>query len=309
MIGAMKIWQYALLATVAGLLACQVPVRVPLSGEVSLANVPNDLNRQSDDLKDYSDQPLAPVAFHGVQIYEWLGPGVSEETGPRPADTFDDGMVVVNPSSFRAGQTVVLAVNVRSSSAIFPNSFTRNFTAILAAWIDWNYNSTFQATEEVIRVEDKIPFEAGGERFAQALFLLPVRVPGNFVPLQLTDKSGDPIGIRPPSIRVRVDYQLDPRPLGPGGEAYYGEVEDHDVSPNDLAFYMDNPADEGATGLSAVVVGYSRALAGNRLLVVKFSREAERRTVTRFDSTPLIGLLELLAAARLEVLRDNSDIR
>ncbi len=309
MISPMKIWRYALLATVAGLLACQVPVRVPLSGEVSLLDVPNDFNRQSDDLKDYSDQPFAPVASHGVQIFEWLGPGVSEETGPRQADTFDDGMVVVNPSSFRAGQTVVLAVNVRSSSAIFPNSFTRNFTAILAVWIDWNYNSTFEAAEEVIRVEDKIPFEAGGEKFAQALFLLPVRVPGDFKPLELTDKSEKLIGIRPPPIRVRVDYQLNRRPLGPGGEAYYGEVEDHDVSPNDLAFYLDDPADEGFTGLSAIMVGYSRALAGSRLLVAKYSPEGETRTVTRFDSAPLFGLLELLSAARLEALRDNSDTR
>jgi hypothetical protein len=304
----MKIIQYAALALLPCLFACQMAaVRVPLSGEVSLANVPDDFHRQGDDLKDYNDQPFAPTAWHGAQIFEWLGPGVSEEKAPNADDTFDDGMVVVNPSSFRAGRTVVLAVNVRSSYANFPQSFLKVFTAILAVWIDWNYNSSFAAAEEAMRVEDTIPFESGGEQFSQALYLLPVQVPKTFVPRQVTDTSGSPIGIRPPPIRLRLDYQLMRRPLGPGGEASYGEVEDHDISPNDLAYFMDNPKDEGITGLSAAMVGYSRALAGSRLLVAKYSPQAKTRTLTPFAVTPLAGLLEILAVARAEVLREPAD--
>ena len=299
--------RYAVLAAIPWLFACQMAVRVPLSGEVSLADVADDFNRQGDDLKDYSDQPFAPTAWHGAQIFEWLGPGVSEEKSPRAEDTFDDGMVVVNPSSFRAGRTVVLAVNVRSSYGTFPQSFGKLFTAILAVWIDWDYSSSFEVAEEAIRVEDTIPFEDGGEEFSQALFLLPARVPNNFVPRQVIDASGRPIGIRPPPIRVRLDYQLMRRPLGPGGEALYGEVEDHDISPNDLAYFMDNPEDEGVMGLSAAMIGYSRALAGSRLLVAKYSPQGKTRTLTQFALTPLAGLLEILATARAEVLRESAN--
>jgi hypothetical protein len=305
----MKIIRHAALAMLPWLFACQVAVRVPLSGEVSLADVPDDFHRQGDDLKDYSDQPFAPTAWHGAQVFEWLGPGVSEEKAPNPADTFDDGMVVVNPSSFRAGRTVVLAVNVRSSYANFPQAFIKAFTAILAVWIDWDYSSSFEVAEEVIRVEDTIPFESGGDEFSQALFLLPVRVPNNFVPRQITDTSGTPIGIRPPPIRVRLDYQLVRRPLGPGGEALYGEVEDHDISPNDLAYFMDNPKDEGITGLSAAMVGYSRALAGSRLLVAKYSLQRKARALTQFAVTPLAELLEILSTARAEALRESANIQ
>jgi hypothetical protein len=118
---------------------------------------------------------------------------------------------------------------------------------------------------------------------------------------QAIDKAGTPLGIRPPPIRVRLDYQFNRRPLGPGGEAYYGEVEDHDISLNDLAYFMDNPNDEGVTGLSAAMVGYSRALAGRRLLVVKYSRHDKTRTLTSFAVAPWPDLLSVLATARAEV--------
>jgi hypothetical protein len=106
-----------------------------------------------------------------------------------------------------------------------------------------------------------------------------------------------------------LDYQFVRRPLGPGGEAFYGEVEDHDISPNDLAYFMDNPNDEGATGLSAAMVGYSRALAGSRLLVAKYSPQGKTRTLTQFALTPLAGLLQILATARAEILRESAEIQ
>ncbi len=64
---------------------------------------------------------------------------------------------------------------------------------------------------------------------------------------------------------------------------------------------MDNPNDEGVTGLSAAMVGYSRALAGSRLLVVKYSRHDKTRTLTSFAVAPLPDLLSVLATARAEV--------
>jgi hypothetical protein len=47
-------------------------------------------------------------------------------------------------------------------------------------------------------------------------------------------------------------------------------------------------------------------LAGSRLLVAKYSPQAKTRTLTQFAVTPLAGLLEILAAARAEVLREST---
>jgi hypothetical protein len=296
----------SLAAAVLGVLACQTAIRVPISGEIPLEDVPDDRDRQGPALQDYSDLPFPPVASHRVQAFEWLGRGVSEERAPRPEDTFDDGLVVVNPSSFRPRRTVVLAVNIRSSYDRDPQSFAGVFTAVLAVWIDWDHSGSFEASEEAGRAEDKIPFEADGQKFGQALILLPVRVPDSFVPRRVRDAAGRLIGLRQPAIRVRVDYQVNRMPLGPGGEATYGEVEDHDVSPNDLAFHTENEADEGMAGLSSAAVGYARALAGNRLVVARDSREREGREVRGFESVPLAALLEIFAAARAQARRDGA---
>lgn len=269
---------------------------VPVEEAVDMKNVPQDYGSIGNGNYDYNDQPFQPQADHQVQVYEWLGPGVSEETAPKPADDFDDGLVVVNPSGFRRpGGEVLLAVNIRTSFAQTPRAFPNSFEGRLAIWIDWDYNRTFAATENVYNQPLDLPFQVGNTLFSQALVLIPVKVPANFVP-RLVMNNGNAGGIEHPSIRARVAYDVKPSPLtNPGGSEKFGEVEDHAVSLNDLAFFSDNPAAPSTVAaLPPVLLVVFRDLLGRSLALMQSDlqgRMVVRRGVAVADLATLVGFV------------------
>lgn len=282
-------------------------VVVPLKESVEVENVPQDRGRSSDDLYDYNDQPFLPRAFHRIQMYEWLGPGVSEESAPKPADGFDDGLVVVNPSRFRQpGDTVLLAVNIRTSFAQNPFFFPNRLEGGLGIWIDWDYNSTFAANEGVYNQPIDLPFEAGNMTFSQALVLIPVTVPPSFQPrLVMGQDPQNPenqtvIGVENPPIRARVGYGFKPKePITPGGDEVYGEVEDHAVSVNDLAFFFDDPAAPRAVAaLPPALVATFRDLLGKRLVLMRYDLDGQIISRRGVDAADMMTLVEFVVNAQ-----------
>ena len=282
---------------------------VPIEEAVDIQNVPQDKGGVADGKYDYNDQPFLPQAEHRIQVYEWLGPGVSEETASKPADDFDDGLVVVNPSGFRRpGGVVVLAVNIRTSFAQNPPAFPNNFEGRLAIWIDWDYNRTFAVAEDVYNQLIDLPFQGGNRTFSQALIVIPVRVPANFRPRLVGDPE-NPIGIENPPIRARLAYGVKPtRPIRPGGTEAYGEVEDHADSLNDLAFFSDDPtAPSAVAALPPVLLVSFRDMLGKPLVLMQSDVEGQivlRQTVAVAD---LATLVAFVADAQKSILPGRVD--
>lgn len=270
---------------------------VPVQEAVDIQNVPQDYGGFGDGNYDFNDQPFQPQADHRIQMYVWLGPGVSEETAPKPADDFDDGLVVVNPSGFRQpGGEVLLAVNIRTSFPRDPFVFPNSFEGRLAIWIDWDYNRTFAANEDVYNQPIDLPFLVGNMTFSQALVLIPVKVPANFVPRPVAN-NGSVRGVEHPPIRARVAYDLKPiRPIEPGGSEEFGEVEDHAVSLNDLAFFSDDPAAESAAATLPPVLRIAfRDMLGKSLALMQTDLDGRmvfRRGVAVADFGTLVGFVE-----------------
>jgi hypothetical protein len=286
-------------------------VVAPLKESVEVENVPQDRGRSEDDLYDYNDQPFLPRAFHRIQMYEWLGPGVSEENAPKPADDFDDGLVEVNPSRFRQpGGTVLLAVNIRTSFAQNPFFFPRKLEGGLGIWIDWDYNSTFAVNEGVYNQPIDLPFEVGNMAFSQALVLIPVTVPPSFQPRQVMGQ--DPqnpenqtvIGMENPPIRVRVSYGFKPmQPIPPGGDEVYGEVEDHAVSMNDLAFFSDDPAaPTSVAALPPALVATFRNFLGTRLVLMRSDLGGQIISRRGVDVVDMETLIEFVVSSQGSLL-------
>jgi len=269
---------------------------VPIEGAVDMKHVPQDYGSAGDGNYDYNDQPFQPQADHQIQVYEWLGPGVSEETAPKPADDFDDGLVVVNPSGFRRpGGKVLLAVNIRTSFAQTPGAFPNSWEGRLAIWIDWDYNGTFAANEDVYNQPIDLPFQVENMIFSQALVLIPVKVPATFMPRFVTN-NGNVRGVEHPPIRARLAYDVKPiRPITPGGSDMFGEVEDHAVSLNDLAFFSDDPAaPSAAAALPPVLLVAFRDILGRSLALMQSDLEGQmviRRGVAVADFATLVGFV------------------
>lgn len=284
-----------------------VPVVVPVEEPVDVQNVPEDRGRGYDGLYDYNDQPFQPQAFHRLQLYEWLGPGVSEENAPKPADDFDDGLVVVNPSGFRRpGGVVDLAVNVRTSFAQNPHYFPNTLEGRLAIWIDWNYNGTLAVNENVYNQPIDLPFRVENKSFSQAHALIPVTVPANFTPRLVM--GPDPqrpgqqkvLGVENPPIRVRLAYGRKPTaPIDPGGEQSWGEVEDHAVSENDLAFFSDDPAAPSTiAALPPVLLATFRDMLERRLVLMRSDLEGQIVSRQGVDMADMATLVEFIAIAQ-----------
>jgi hypothetical protein len=276
---------------------------VPIEEAVDIQNVPQDKGGVVDGRYDYNDLPFLPLADHRIQVYEWLGPGVSEENAPKPVDDFDDGLVVVNPSGFRQpGGVVDLAVNIRTSFAQNPRGFPNTFEGRLAIWIDWDYNRTFIAAENVYNQPIDLPFQVGNMTFSQALVLIPVTVPANFQPRLVMgpdpQKPGQQkvIGVENPPIRARVAYGRKPLvPINPGGSQPYGEVEDHADSQNELAFFSDDPAAPSAlAALPPVLLVAFRDMLGKSLALMQSDLEGQivlRRGIAVADLATLVAFV------------------
>ncbi len=270
---------------------------VPIEEAVDVKHVPQDYGSIGDGNYDYNDQPFQPQADHQMQVYEWIGHGVSEEKAPKPADDFDDGLVVVNPSGFRQpGGEILLAVNLRTSFAQTPRAFPNFFEGRLAIWIDWNYNSTFAANEDVYNQPIDLPFQVGNMIFSQALVLIPVKVPATFAPRFVTN-NGNVSGVEHPPIRARFAYNDKPSlPIKPVGSERFGEVEDHTVSLNDLAFFSDDPdAPTAVSALPPILLVAFRDMLGKPLALMQSDLEGQvviRRGIERADLATLVGFVE-----------------
>lgn len=185
-------------------------------GPVPTDDVPDDRGGGGD--PDFNDAPFAPVASHLIQFYEWLGVGVTQEPAPNPIDAFNDGVFVVNPRNLAPGRVIVVGVLVSTQFAAVPGAFPAGSSGGLVVWVDWNFNSTFVAGEQVFAAQVGLPFNIGGVNFPRGIVQFPVRVPANFVP----------VANQFPPIRARLNWAaLAPVALpGPGGGTTFGEVED-----------------------------------------------------------------------------------
>ena len=101
---------------------------------------------------DYSDAPSPyPIASHPDTTFQWLGPGVSNESAPRVVDTFDDG-VVWNPMDVVPGSTFDLTFEATS---------TYQTEVIVGIWIDWNQDGIWaDPSERVVDWEGTV-FSSG----------------------------------------------------------------------------------------------------------------------------------------------------
>jgi hypothetical protein len=109
--------------------------------------------------------------------------------------------------------------------------------------------------------------------------------------------NGSVRGVEHPPIRARVAYDLKPiRSIEPGGSEEFGEVEDHAVSLNDLAFFSDDPAAESAAATLPPVLRIAfRDMLGKSLALMQTDLDGRmvfRRGVAVADFGTLVGFVE-----------------
>lgn len=253
-----------------------VPNMFKAEDKVDVKNVPKDdaqLLKEVRTIPDYSDKPFLPIASHGVQFFEWLGLGVTEEKGPLPQDKFDDGVVVLNPFNLAPGKKVNLLVTISTRYQFKPNDFPKGSYGTLGIWIDWNHNKKFEKkTEQVFVSKLDIPLVVKGKKYAQYVLKIPVLVPKNYKGFIEKTKDGRYVGVLFPAIRARVGfYEKTDKPQQPSPDLYelYGEVEDHERILNDHALVTRN---------------YRRLLHGRNMLVNTYDEKGKLMKTMTSDS-------------------------
>ena len=151
-------------------------------------------------------------AYHMIFPGFYLGKDVSAEYAPRiPKDTFDDGLIVVNPGGILGGLDVRPgAVNELIVLISIPENLPKDLTPKLYVWIDVDMNGVW--SDDELRVYTDL---VNGENTLE--YVVPddliSAITGSYTwgRFRLTaEESGD-------------------APLGLTGLAQYGEVEDHSI--------------------------------------------------------------------------------